>query len=560
MANAGFTFTPKPQAALANLNPIQFGSALQFKADEPMKFLEQRPEVVMEGFLKGRQQMVEDISKGALSAIGSVTGAFKDARAEKLAETKLKEERQHEKDIASIRASAKTPYDPYYQSLKTELQEAKIREVENRLDSSVPTQKRSKGFFENDLFDAQNPDLPEAEPTPRRDLSSLNLTSPIPSTASAEQPKIFSSLSDVSTIPPTETGGYSLADIRTPKTSDLIYPASEGQVVFGGQTLDLMPVSGAEGKPAAKPLADTRTPEEKRLSPAPAELVDTKPPEAQTERRKPSQYEVEQYYAGEPFESIADANYAKRQMIKYGYAAKVTPVEDPTTKQRLYYVEFDEKTPEQPPEGTVLKEVKDTDGKITKTYEPVISPEKKLPMIKGAEAQLDAMIDAANQIEKIANEGYLPEFGRASSWIKNLPITTDASRVRPFIRTLQANTAFKTIMDMRKASPTGAGLGGATTDKDMQLLMDVIGSLDADNLDADYILPTLKRIKEGAIGAKNDLELEKQQIMQPLQGKTPPTIKNANEYASLPEGSLYYAQKDGVMKLLKKPVISNKSK
>ena len=130
MANAGFTFTPKPQAALANLNPIQFGSALQFRADEPMKFLEQRPEVVMEGFLKGRQQMVEDITKGALSAIGSVTGAFKDARAEKKAETKLQEERQHEKDIANIRASAKTPYDPYYQSLKTELQEAKIREVE----------------------------------------------------------------------------------------------------------------------------------------------------------------------------------------------------------------------------------------------------------------------------------------------------------------------------------------------------------------------------------------------------------------------------------------------
>ena len=549
MANAGFTFTPKPQAALANLNPIQFGSALQFRADEPMKFLEQRPEVVMEGFLKGRQQMVEDISKGALSAIGSVTGAFKDARAEKLATTKLEEERQHEKDIANIRASAKTPYDEYYQSLKTQLQESKLEEVKNRLDNTVPTPKRERGhWMKGDMFEAQNPDLPEEEPTPRRDQSSLNLTSPIPSTASAEQPKIFSSLSDISTIP-AETGGYSLADIRTPKTSDLIYPASEGQVVFGGQTLDLMPVSGAEAKPAPKPLADTRTPEEKRLSPAPAELLDTKPPEAQTERRKPSQYEVEQYYAGEPFESIADANYAKRQMMKYGYSAKVTPVEDPTTKQRMYYVEFDEKTPEQPPEGTVLKEIKDTDGKITKTFEPVMKPEQKLPMLKTAEAQLDAMIDAANQIEQIASEGRLPEFGRASAWIKNLPITTDASRVRPFIRTLQANTAFKTIMDMKKA--TGSALGGSTTDKDMQLLMDVIGSLDADNLDSDYILPTLQRIKKTAMDAKQDLTVEKQKVVAGAEGI--PIITNKEEHDKLRPGSFYYADVDGVMKRLQKP-------
>lgn len=551
MANAGFTFTPKPQAALANLNPIQFGSALQFRADEPMKFLEQRPEVVMEGFLKGRQQMVEDISKGALSAIGSVTGAFKDARTEKLAETKLTEERQHEKDIAGIRASAKTPYDPYYQGLKTELQETKIQEMKNRLDSVVPTEKRSKGFFHTDIFDAQNPDLPEEEPTPRRDLSSLNLVSPIPATASAEQPKIFSSLSDISNIPPTETGGYSLADIRTPKTSDTIYPATEGQVVYGGQTLDLVPVSGAEGKPAPKPLADTRTPEEKKLSPAPAELVDAKPPEAKEERKKPTQYEIEQYYAGEPFESIADANYAKRQMIKYGYAAKVTATDDPTTKQRMYYVEFDEKIPQEPPPGTVLKESSRVDGKLTEKFEPVMKPEQKLPMITGSENQLTAMVKAIDDIKKLSSEGLLSEFGRGSSFIAKLPITTDASRVRALIKTIQANTAFKTIMDMRKASPTGAGMGGSTSDKDLELLVNTLGSLDPDNLDDPYISENLDSIRKGAILAQRDLQSEKQKILGT--GSTIPTITSKAEHEKLPPGSFYYAEINGVMKRLQKP-------
>lgn len=552
MANAGFTFTPKPQAALASLNPIQFGSALQFRADEPMRFLEQRPEVVMEGFLKGQQQMVEGISQGALSALGSVTGAYKDARAEKLANTKLSEERQHEKDIAGIRASAKTPYDPYYQGLKTELQETKIQEMKNRLDSVVPTEKRSKGFFQNDIFEAQNPDLPEEQPTPRREQSSLNLVSPIPATASAEQPKIFSNISDISSIPE-ETGGYSLADIRTPKTSDLIYPATEGQFVSGGQTFDLVPVSGAEGKPAPKPLADTRTPEEKRLSPAPAELVDAKPPEAKEERKKPTQYEIEQYYAGEPFESIADANYAKRQMIKYGYAAKVTATDDPTTKQRMYYVEFDEKTPQEPPPGTVLKESSRVDGKLTEKFEPVMKPEQKLPMIKGSEKQLDAMIKAVDDIKKLTGEGLLPEFGRASSLISKMPITTDASRVRALIKTIQANTAFKTIMDMRKASPTGAGLGGSTSDKDLELLVNTLGSLDPDNLDDPYITQNLESIREGAVSARNDLELEKQGILSGKGTVTPPTIRSPKEYDALDVGDMYYAKnKDGEVKLMQK--------
>jgi hypothetical protein len=542
MANAGFTFTPKPQAALANLTPIKFGSALQFKADDPMKFLEQRPEIVMEGFLKGQQQMVEGISQGALSALGSVTGAYKDANAQKLADTKLVEQRQHEKDIANIRATASkdTQNDERYQSLRNQLQEKKIQEVENRLDSVVPTEKRSKGFFQNDIFETQNPDLQEEVSAPRREQSSLNLISPIPATASTEQPKIFSNINDISSVP-LEAGGYSLADIRAPKTSDMVYPAADGQAVLNSQTLDLMQVSGAEGKPAPKPLAQTT------------------PPEAVVESKKPSQYEVEQYYAGEPFESIADANYAKRQMIKYGYAAKVTATDDPTTKQRMYYVEFDEKTQQEPPPGTVLKESSRVDGKLTEKFEPVMKPEQKLPMIKGSEKQLDAMIKAVDDIKKLTGEGLLPEFGRASSLISKMPITTDASRVRALIKTIQANTAFKTIMDMRKASPTGAGLGGSTSDKDLELLVNTLGSLDPDNLDDPYITQNLESIKEGAVSARNDLELEKQGILAGNKAITPPTITNSSEYDSLPVGAMYYAKnKAGEVKLMQKTEKSKK--
>jgi hypothetical protein len=483
--------------------------------------------------------------------LGSVAGAYKDARSETKAESKLAGERQHEKDIANIRATASrdTPSDERYQNLRNELQEKKLEEVKNRLDATVPSKKREKGFFSNDVFDVEEDALPKREPVTGKEQSSLfNLQSSVPATASVDQPSIFSNMKDVSNIQPT-TSQYSLSATAQPKTADLrVFPETEGTAVLGGQTLDLRPVTGAEGTLQPKPQDSDLT-----------SIAGGTPKTEEKAKRQPTQYEIEQYYAGEPFESIADANYAKRQMAKLGYNAKVTASEDPTSKQRIYYVEFDEKKESEAPEGMVLREATRTDGKLTEKFEPKMKPEQKLPVIKGAEAQLNAMIKAVEDIEKLSQEGMLPEFGRASSFIKSLPVTTDAARVRPIIKTIQANTAFKTIMDMRKASPTGTGMGGSTSDKDLELLVSTLGSLDADNLDDPYITQNLQMIKQGAMDAKNDLELEKQGILSGNKTITPPTITNSKDYDALPIGSMYYAKnKAGEVKLMQKTEKSKK--
>jgi hypothetical protein len=125
MVNAfSFSYTPKPSTALASITPLKLlgegREALRFAANTPMSFIKQNPEVVTEGFWKGRQALTEGAVKGVTSALSGVSGALAAQAAETKAETKLAEDRAHEIAVAKIKA-APTEAEKAYQQQRSDL-------------------------------------------------------------------------------------------------------------------------------------------------------------------------------------------------------------------------------------------------------------------------------------------------------------------------------------------------------------------------------------------------------------------------------------------------------
>lgn len=552
-----FSFTPqfatiRSSSPLEGMRPVQMPevrhSALSFSPQNFLDVKSTQPELVAQGLASG-------LTEGIGGALKGITAAYVGEREKKEKDKEAIAQRKHEKEIWDMRTKAAKPEnerDVRYENLRNQLTEKRLLEMENRMDSTLPTKVREKGFFRDTGVDA-GIDLPEwgteeipAESIDQKQSSLMNLQVPVSNVASNEPLPILSNINNISAFaPPVE--GYSLAGVSAPKTADRIFPPSEGQATLGNETMELMPVSGAEGTPV-QPSSQADL---SKLTPASAEFVKEQPKQ---QKRKPTPYEIEQYYAGEPFGSIADANFARREMEKLGYKAKVTPIEDPTTKKRIYYVEY-EQAGEEPTKGLKLVDVTEKDGVMTRKYEPEISPKKKIQALDSGQFQLEAMVKSIEDIKKLQGEGFLPEVGRASSWLAKMPITTDASRVRALLKPVLAGAAFKAITEMRAASPTGAAVGGVS-DKDLELLMSTMGALDPDNLDDPYFTENLNKIKELATKTISGIQNEKVHLLQNKSGNPEmgsiPLVETAEDYDAIPEGGQYYAMKTGELKVFTK--------
>jgi hypothetical protein len=137
MAAFSFSYAPKASAALASINPIQSkGEGLRFAANTRMEFLKQNPEVVTEGFWKGRQALTEGIVKGTTSALSGVTGALAAKAAETKADTKITEDRAHDMAVAKIKA-APTAAETAYQQQRTDLLTQQIISAKEKIKEST---------------------------------------------------------------------------------------------------------------------------------------------------------------------------------------------------------------------------------------------------------------------------------------------------------------------------------------------------------------------------------------------------------------------------------------
>ena len=99
------SYTPKASNQSAVVNPVKNnGNDLKFTKDEMMSFIQQNPEVLTEGFWKGRVALTDGAVQGVTSALSGVSGALtsKLGDAKKVADAKTAHERAVE--IARIQA------------------------------------------------------------------------------------------------------------------------------------------------------------------------------------------------------------------------------------------------------------------------------------------------------------------------------------------------------------------------------------------------------------------------------------------------------------------------
>ena len=125
---------------------------------------------------------------------------------------------------------------------------------------------------------------------------------------------------------------------------------------------------------------------------------------------------------------------------------------------------------------------------------------KLLGSIDGAKAKQDVVSDTIADALPLLSE-WTTSYG---GLISSLP-ATEAKRLRNLLDTIRANVAFTTLQDMRANSPTGGALG-QVSERELDLLMSAVGSLDqtGDMADLEKVLRRIERINQGAVDRMED--------------------------------------------------------
>lgn len=563
MTAFSFSYAPKASSALASINPLKSGGeGLRFTANTPMSFLKQNPEVVTEGFWKGRQALTEGIVKGVTSALSGVTGALAQKAADAKADTKLKEDRAHEIAIANIKA-APTASETAYQQQRSDLlaQQIQAATAKNQTDAAddgfnaIPSGAIDWGSYNRKDFQTPVNEVPSVPATTPSSTTPPPASVPPPSAAPAAQPNVSQSIfgkssnpafvtlrdkikqdkiaqgqvtpqesnifSDISAITPPESQldrPYTLPLAESSVTRQL--PESEGNLALTGETLPLMRVEGAEDKPLAgtpspvNPPLSTQQPSEPVL----AQAV----PETEAEYR----YRVESDLTGQPFMNPADARMAKNILEQQlGVKAKVNGI-DAGKGKRIYRVEIIEDAPspmESVPKDMVMKQVVDKDGQLTNTYVPAVPIEQQAKSIEVGIDRAKTLKKAIADIKAIAG-GISPGVGGAANLMSKLPFPTDASTVQSLNETIKGIIGFKELVDLKAAG----GSLGALSDAELAMLTSLQGSLDVKNLHSGTYLNILKDIEKRANDVQTKLEAHQKNLMnvekktnfQPIQPKS----------------------------------------
>jgi hypothetical protein len=138
MVNAfSFSYTPKPSTALAAITPLKLlgegRESLRFTASTPMSFIKQNPEVVTEGFWKGRQALTEGAVKGVTSALSGVAGGLTSKAAETKADTDAKTAHERAVAIAKIK-SEPTVSEQLYQAERRAIMQQQLSDLKGKAD------------------------------------------------------------------------------------------------------------------------------------------------------------------------------------------------------------------------------------------------------------------------------------------------------------------------------------------------------------------------------------------------------------------------------------------
>ena len=194
MTAFSFSYSPKASTALASINPLKSGGeGLRFAANTPMSFIKQNPEIVAEGFWKGRQALTEGAVKGVTSALSGVAGALtsKAQEAKATADSKLEHDRAME--IAKIKA-APTAAETAYQQQRSDLLTQQIAAAKTKNENVSSTEKDVVAEGDTSIIDQINslisPAVKKVESAPSTQPSNPAPVAPAASVAPPAAPVV----------------------------------------------------------------------------------------------------------------------------------------------------------------------------------------------------------------------------------------------------------------------------------------------------------------------------------------------------------------------------------
>jgi hypothetical protein len=577
MTAFSFSYAPKASTALASINPLKSGGeGLRFTANTPMSFLKQNPEIVTEGFWKGRQALTEGIVKGVTSALSGVSGALTSKAAEAKADTKLKEDRAHEIAVANIKA-APTAAETAYQQQRSDLLTQQIAAAKAKNENTVEVEENSplepgttdfSQFLNLPDFKTRVQEVPAssaapaAAPVTPASVTPATPATPAPAGVSQKsifgqsdnpnfvafrdaiknqstagvtptEPNLFSDISAVTPAPVQESAGYSLANVQLPQQQQYQLPESAGQITLDGKELPLMPVSGAE----AKPLAGTPPVEPAPPQAEPALAATPEPTQPTQLSEAEYKFQIENQLTARPYKSPAEANMAKKILQqKLGVKAKIDAVKG-DKGSKLYYVEVEVSEEAPPaktaPEGFFTKKITDADGKETYVYEPKISAKQQITTFDNNIKKAEVLKKTLEKIEKIA-PGYLfAGAGGISGLMKYNPIANDARTTRSLLDTVKGIVGFDELVALKNQG----GSLGALSDSELKMLTSLQGSVDPD-MDEATFLENIKSMRESTERLISNLETDKKEVMkvesptkfQPIQSEKPKYEKGVTSF------------------------------
>jgi hypothetical protein len=544
-----------------------------------MSFIKQNPEIVTEGFWKGRQALTEGIVKGVTSALSGVSGALTAKAAETKADTKLKEDRAHEIAVANIKA-AQTPEEKLYQKQRSDLLTQQIAAATTKNESAVEVDQNAPlEPFEMDFSQFLNlPDFKtkiEEVPAPAAPAAPATSTAPpaaaVPATpttapaapagvsqksifgqsknpnfvafrdaiknqstaaAAPTEPNLFSDISAITPVPVQESAGYSLEGLQPPRQQGTL-PESVGQITLSGETSQLVPVSGAE----EKPLAGT-PPVEPALPQAEPALAATPEPTQPTQLSEAEyRFQIENQLTARPYKSPAEANMAKKILQqKLGVKAKIDAVKG-DKGSKLYYVEVEVSEEAPPaktaPEGYFVESIRDAGGNETYVYKPKIPVKQQIATFDNNIDKAKVLKKTLEKIEKIA-PGYLfAGAGGISGLMKYNPIANDARTTRSLLDTVKGIVGFDELVALKAQG----GTLGALSDKELDMLTSLKGSINPD-MDEATFLENIKSMRESTERLISGLETDKKEVMkvesptkfQPIQSEKPKYEKGVTSF------------------------------
>ena len=236
------------------------------------------------------------------------------------------------------------------------------------------------------------------------------------------------------------------------------------------------------------------------MKPAIEQSADSKPPEVDTKQLPKPDYPTEKLTTQQAQEIIKNTptnNHWELSMKPIGDGWNII---EPVSK-------FEKVTEQQRKlRGDWFKERQDVRAENKAALEEQIKgskiPEPLAPLKDQIETSATTVRDI-NEVLEILKDSP-GAVGKMSSYQAKLnPFQNNASTVRGLMNSIYSNVALGALVNMRKASPTGAAVG-PVSDKDMELFKSSEGALDIDQLPADVVIERLEQIKNKRVEMIND--------------------------------------------------------